>query len=254
MRLRQLEVNGGQVKEKPYWCLSLPPTADGYADAQIDDYGLDGISRRHYPWLPGTRLQLRARFSHPEDRLVGTAGFGFWNAPFADPNVRWPALPQAAWFFFASVPTDLPLAPTGPGRGWFAATLDATRGSALAMIPLAPAVLLLNQFGGLRRKLWPGIRHRLKISYAPIAHTMQEWHQYTLSWMPDGCTFLIDGMPVLTTPYSPAGPLGFVCWVDNQYLIATKSGRLGWGTVPTTAMQKLEVDDLNISKQLVPSE
>jgi hypothetical protein len=254
MRLRRLEVNGGQVQEEPYWRLILPPTPKGYADAQIDDYGLDGVGRRHYPWLPGTRLELRARFSHNPDQLVGTAGFGFWNAPFADPDVRWPALPQAIWFFFASVPTDLPLALAGPGRGWFAATLDATSGSALAMIPLAPAALLLNQLDGLHRKIWPRIRRRLKISYAPVAHTMQDWHQYSLSWMPDGCSFLVDGAPVLNTPYSPGGPLGFVCWVDNQYLIATTRGRLGWGTLPTTAVQMLEVDDLSISRQALPGE
>ncbi len=247
MRLRRLELNGGQVKETPHYCLTLPPTADGYADAQIDDYGLDGIGRRQYPWLPGTRLELRARFSHPAGRLLGTAGFGFWNAPFADPNVRWPALPQAAWFFFASPPTDLPLAPAGPGRGWFAATIDATGRSALATIPFAPALLLINQFGCLRRSIWPKVRRRLKISYAPLEQTMTAWHRYTLSWMPDGCTFLIDGFPVLATPYSPVGPLGFVCWVDNQYLIVTKRGRIGWGIVPTTAVQTLEVDDLHIS-------
>lgn len=246
MRLRRLELNGGCVQEKPYWRLTLPPTSAGYADAQIDDYGFHGIRRSHYPWLPGTCLQLRARFSHPPDQLVGTAGFGFWNAPFADPNVRWPALPQAAWFFFASAPTDLPLAPGGPGRGWFAATLDASSGSALAMIPLAPAVLLLNQLNVLRQRMWPGVRRHLKISYAPVSYTTQDWHRYSLSWMPEGCSFLVDDNLVLNTPFTPSGPLGFVCWVDNQYLIATNRGRLAWGTLPTSSVQMLEVDDLNI--------
>ena len=249
MRLRRLEVNGGRVNEKPTWRLILPPTAKGYADAQIDDYGLAGAGRRSYPWRPGTRMHLRARFSHPAEQLAGTAGFGFWNSSFADPSVRRPALPQATWFFFASPPTDLPLAPVGPGRGWFASTLDATSGSALAMIPLAPAVLLLNQFSVLRRRIWPGIRRRLKISFAPLSHTMQDWHDYTLHWLPEGCSFLIDGLPVLTTPFSPKGPLGFVCWVDNQYLIATNRGRLRWGTLTTTAEQVLEVDNLSITHQ-----
>jgi hypothetical protein len=224
MHLRQLELNGGRVIEKPWWRLCLPPTAEGYADAQIDDYGLYLSGRRHYPWLPGTRLQLRARFSHPADQLLGTAGFGFWNSAFADPSVRRPALPQATWFFFASQPTDLPLAPAGPGRGWFASTLDATSAAALALIPLAPAVLLLNQSGALRRKIWPGVRRRLKISYALLTHTMQDWHAYTLHWMPDGCSFLVDGSPVLTTPYSPKGPWPFALGhvVDN--------GRTGAGS------------------------
>jgi len=254
MRLRRLDINGGQVLEEPNWRLILPPTPNGYANAQIDDYGLDGIGRPDYPWLPGTRLQLRARFSHPAGQLIGTAGFGFWNAPFADPNVRWPALPQAVWFFFASTPTDLPLAHAGPGRGWFASTVDATSGSALAMIPLAPAALLLNQFDGLRRRIWPGIQRRLKISYAPVSDRMQDWHHYTISWMPDGCSFLIDGESVLNTAYSPKGPLGFVCWVDNQYLIATNRGRLAWGTLPTMAVQTLEVDGLEVTRQTLPGD
>jgi len=249
MRFRHLELNGGQVREEPNYRLILPATPKGYADAQIDDYGFAGIGRRHYPWLPGTVLRLRARFSHSPNQLLGTAGFGFWNAPFADPTVRIPALPQATWFFFASAPTDLPLAPAGPGRGWFAATLDATRVPALALIPLAPAVLLLNQISGLRRKIWPVVRQRLKISYAPIQSSMQEWHQYTLSWTTEGCSFLIDGLPLLQTPFSPAGPLGFVCWLDNQYLIATTRGRLSWGTLPTTSEQWLEVDGLSITRE-----
>jgi hypothetical protein len=246
MRLRRLELNGGRVQNDPFWSLILPPTSKGYADAQIDDYGLVGNGRDHYPWLPGTLLHLRARFSHSADELQGTAGFGFWNAPFGDPTVCRPALPQACWFFFASEPNDLPLAPAGPGRGWFVATLDATRGQALALIPLAPAILLMNQIGRLRRKIWPEVRRRLMISYAPIPISMQGWHEYALHWRVDGCSFLVDGAPVLSTPYSPAGPLGFVCWVDNQYMVATAKGRFRGGFLPTTGEQRLEVDGLSI--------
>ncbi len=248
MRLRVLEVNGGRVSKDPNWQLFLPPVDDGYADAQIDDYGIDNVGRNQYPWLPGTHLHLRARFSHPTDQLTGTAGFGFWNAPFADPNVRWPALPQAAWFFFASKPTDLPLAPEGPGRGWFAATIDASTTAALALIPLAPALLVLNQFSRLRSRIWPAIRHRLQISYAHISSKIEVWHDYALRWRPDGCAFLIDDKPVLETSYSPHGPLGFVCWIDNQYLIATNRGRFAWGKLPTRHRQLLELDDLSISR------
>ena len=249
MRLRILEVNGGIVRQDPNWQLILSPVSDGYADAQIDDYGLDGNGRSQYPWLPGTYLSLRARLSHSTDQLTGTAGFGFWNAPFADPNVRWPALPQAAWFFFASKPTDLPLALEGPGRGWFAATIDASTTAALALIPLAPAVLILNQISSLRQRIWPAVRRRLQISYAPISCKTEVWHSYALSWRPDGCAFLIDGRLVLETSFSPQGPLGFVCWIDNQYLIATNRGRFAWGKLPTRYRQVLEVRDLHISRQ-----
>lgn len=248
MRLRRLELNGGQVRADPFWSLILPPTPKGYADAQIDDYGLASNGRGQYSWSPGTLLRLRARFSHPAEQLIGTAGFGFWNAPFGDPTVRRPALPQACWFFFASAPSDLPLAAAGPGRGWFAATIDAARSPALALIPLAPALLLLNQIAPLRRRIWPAIRRRLLISYAPVPASLQAWHEYTLSWTAAGCSFAVDGAPLLQTPYSPAGPLGFVCWLDNQYMVATATGRLRWGTLPTTSEQRLEVDGLNITR------
>jgi hypothetical protein len=189
---------------------------------------------------------LRARFSPGQDALRGTAGFGFWNAPFGDPTMRRPAPPQATWFFYASPPTDLPLAPSGPGRGWFAATLDARQARALALLPLAPALLLANQFTALRRGLWPRVRTALGISFAPLAASMADWHAYELLWLPRGCRFSIDGRVVHETPHSPRGPLGFVCWVDNQYLIATQRGRLGWGTLETAVTQTLEVADLQL--------
>ncbi|MCA9953807.1 MAG: hypothetical protein KC434_03755 [Anaerolineales bacterium] len=245
---RVLEMNGGVVSgERPYsanaFTLHLAPGNNGYTDAQIDDcVG----SRRSYPWQPGSRLSLRARFSHEADQLVGTAGFGFWNAPFGDPSKPVPALPQATWFFFGSPPNDLPLVAEGPGRGWFASTLDATTGRAIALAPLAPAVLLLNQFPGLRRIVWPWVQKKLQISYQPISAAMNDWHEYQLFWRKSGCEFWLDGRIIHQTPFSPRGPLGFVCWIDNQYLVATSNGRFRWGTLPVTSPQFLEVANLQI--------
>jgi hypothetical protein len=244
--LRHLQINGGIVAPGPPLRLYLPAVEQGYADAQVDDYG--GRSRRHYPWQPGVELTLQARFSHGVNDLVGTAGFGFWNAPFGDPTVPWPALPQAAWFFFASPPNDLPLAAAGPGRGWFAATLDATTGQALLMAPLAPFVLLVNQITAVRRRLWPWLQQRLGISFAPIAEDMVAWHEYRLVWRPGGSAFFVDGRPLLQTPHSPRGPLGFVCWLDNQFMVATANGRFRWGTLPVETNQWLEVQNLSITQ------
>lgn len=241
--------SGGRPSTSPPLRLHLPPVEAGYADAQIDDYGLPTIRhRRHYPWRPGTFLQLRARFSHENGRLQGTAGFGFWNAPFGDPTVRWPALPQAVWFFYASAPGDLPLARSGPGRGWFMATLDATTWRAKALLPLAPVVLLLNQLPPLRRRLWPWLRRRLGISFAPVPLAMTAWHEYRLEWHPDRCLFFGDGDCLLQTPHSPAGPLGFVCWLDNQYLRLTPHGRFGWGVLPVAESQWLEISQLAVGR------
>jgi len=246
-QFRQLELNGGRVTNGQRLRLHLPAVAQGYADAQIDDYGEHG-GRRHFPWQPGVALHVRARFSHPVGQLMGTAGFGFWNAPFGDPTIRWPALPQATWFFYGSAPTNLPLALEGPGRGWFAATLDATSVTALALAPLAPVVLLLNQINPLRRRLWPLVRRGLGISYAPIQVDITQWHQYRMEWLPGGGRFYVDGNLLLQTPHSPRGPLGFVCWLDNQYMVATPRGRFAMGVLATSGEQWLEVAELDIKQ------
>lgn len=158
----------------------------------------------------------------------------------------WPALPQAAWFFYGSPPTDLPLPLNGPGRGWFASTIDARSKAALAMIPAAPLVLLLNQFRPLRERVWPPVRERLGITFRPLEHEMTVWHSYRLDWKANGCAFFVDGEEVLQTPVNPGGPLGFVCWIDNQYMVLTVRGRFGWGNLPLEQEQRLVVRDLNV--------
>jgi len=243
---RVLESGGGRVSGGDALRFTLPAGATAYADAQIDDTGgphPPGTSR--FAHRPGVALSLRARFSHAADTLQGTAGFGFWNAPYGDPTQRRPALPAAVWFFFASAANDLPFAPP-PGHGWFAATLDATTPRALALLPLAPTVLLLNQFAPLRRRLWPAVRHRLGIHAAPLAVDLRQWHDYRLEWRRDGGCFFVDGVRVFTTPAAPRGPLGFVCWLDNQYLVLTPRGRFRAGVLPLAEEQWLEVAGLRI--------
>lgn len=240
---RVLELNGGRVELGDVSRFHLPDIAAGYADAQIDDYGR---AVKRFRWPVGTVLSLRARFSHEAETLRGTAGFGFWNAPYGDPTRARPALPRAAWFFFASSPNDLPFAPGAPGRGWFAATIDASTPAALAYVPLAPAVLALNQFDRPRRRLWPAIRRRLGIHAASLDEDMTKWHIYRIEWTEDGTRFWIDDRLALASPQSPRGPLGFVCWLDNQYLILTPRGRFAAGTLPLPHPQWLEVTDLRL--------
>lgn len=225
---RHLTRNGGRIEplNGGGWRLALAPADKGYAVAQIDDYG-DGRRGRFNHW-PGTMLRLRACFSHRAEQQPGTAGFGFWNAPLGDPTVNRPAWPQAAWFFLAAPNNDLPFAPPG-GWGWFAATLDAGRPSARRVMPLAALFLLAHQFGPLRRRIWPWLQRRLGIAHTPLAGDPTGWHDYVLDWQPNGCRFLVDGEAILDTPLTPRGPVGFVVWIDNQYMIARPTGRVGAG-------------------------
>jgi hypothetical protein len=90
------------------WKLSLPSgDANEYRLAQLDDY--TNLKRGYFPHRQGLELQLRAKASHTD--LPGTWGFGLWNDPFGflfgfgGTRGRLPVLPNAAWFFFASLPS-----------------------------------------------------------------------------------------------------------------------------------------------------
>ena len=245
IEMRQLEIGGGKVSlGRDEAVLDLPAGTSQYADAQLDDYG--GRRRRDYRWGPGTELSLRARFSAAADSFVGTAGFGFWNAPFGDPTTPWPVLPRATWFFFGSPPNDFPLHPDQPGRGWFASTIDATTARALRLAPLAPPVLLLNRWPAFRARIWPRIQDQLGISFQPLSLDWTIWHQYELIWGQQGSEFRVDGQVVLATPHSPRGPLGFVCWLDNQYLQLTATGRIRAGFLAVRQPQTLTIAALRI--------
>ena len=215
-----------------------------YSDAQIDDY--QGLTRREFHWHPPLRMTVNARFSHPAGVLRGTAGFGFWNDPFMMTGKRPPTLPRAVWFFYSSPPSNLKLARDVPGDGWKAATIDALAPRALAWVPVAPLGVLLMNARPLYRRLWPQIQRSLCIREAAIETDMTDWHTYCLEWRESGVSFSVDGVLLLDGSPAPRGPLGFVAWVDNQYMIATPWGRFGWGLLETPGRQWLEIAGLTL--------
>jgi len=230
-RWRHTQVGGGRLAllDDGLRLLLAGAQCTAYSDAQIDDYA--GLARRRFPWRPPLRMTVRARAS---GALAGTAGFGFWNNPFS-PLGGTPALPAALWFFFGSPPSDLPLALHVPGYGWKAACIDATRPSALAWAPLMLPVLLANRLPALYQRIWPRVQRSLRVAEASIVALDQQWREYTIEWRVEGARFFVDGALVLETDRPPLGPLGFVAWVDNQWMVATPCGRFGWGLLDAEA-------------------
>jgi hypothetical protein len=220
-----------------------------YTDAQIDDY--QGLPRRRFLWCPPLKLTVRARFSHPTGELRGTAGFGFWNDPFMMTGARLPTLPRTIWFFYASPPSNMKLDLHAPGYGWKAATIDALRPAALLLAPLAPLIVPLMNIRPLYRTLWPPIQRTLSIKETTVETNITEWHTYVIEWGMHRSRFSVvgegrDSIVTLLEAPSPRGPLGFVMWLDNQYMIVMPWGRLGWGLLDTPGRQCMEVDRLII--------
>jgi len=237
------------------WRLEIPAGAAGrYRLAQIDDY--HQLRRRDFPWWPPLRLSLRARASAPD--LPGTWGFGLWNDPFSlsmglgGAAQRFPALPNAAWFFFASPPNYLSFRDDLPAQGFLAATFQAPAIPAPLQAPLlalaAPGLALAALPVGARlvRRL---LRRLVRQSAALVPGDVTAWHTYTLDWQPDGVTFMVDGDTISAAPVAPRGPLALALWIDNQYAALPPTGRLRYGTLANPGPAWLEVSDLNIDHE-----
>lgn len=224
-----------------------PAVAGGYCNAQLDDFAR--LRPRDYPWRPPLRLRVRARASLPAadaadatgptdgagPTLRGTAGFGFWNG---SPSIAGGALraPESLWFFAASPPSNMALAPGVPGYGWKAQVVHAQRWGALGAIAPLATTALWARLGGDER---PAARWLNRLTGAREAlldsrtASLGEWHDYEIEWLASSARFLVDGRDVLSVASPPAGPLGFVTWIDTQYAVATPRGELRFGALAT---------------------
>lgn len=218
-----------------------------YTDAQLDDY--EDLARRDFLWRPPLQMTVRARFSHPAGELRGTAGFGFWNDPFLMTGLRWPALPRVIWFFYASPPSNMKLDRHTPGHGWKAATLDASRWPFFALLPTTPLAVPLLNLGPLYRTFWPIGQKAINVSETLVPADMTEWHTYVIDWQPKTAHFSVDGQTVLKCQTPPRGPLGFVLWLDNQYMVATPWGSFKYGLLAAPGEQWLEVSHIEIKNE-----
>jgi len=245
--LEKFEVGGGQTEQiGERLRLVVPPGSRGYADAQLDDY--HGGGRRRFAHSAPLTLSLRARASHAAP--LGTLGFGFWNDPFSlSGSVL--AGPNVVWFFYASPPSDMALVEGVPGCGWKAATLDTGRTPPFILAPAALGAILLTRVPGLGRPVMAAARRAVRAYEAPLgAVPLTDWHTYELNWQPAEAVFRVDGVERLRSPGPPRGPLGLVIWIDNQYAIASREGKFGFGLCRVAETQWLEVEGLSIRPEI----
>jgi hypothetical protein len=227
--------------------LNAGTSSSRYTDAQVDDY--QDLARRDFRWRPPAQMTVRARFSHPAGELSGTAGFGFWNDPFMMTGRCWPVPPRVIWFFYASSPSNMKLDIHTPGYGWKAATLDALRWPFFALLPTAPLAVPLMNIHLLYRSFWPIGQRAINVSEVLVPVDMTDWHIYTIDWHKRSARFTVDGESILYCHTSPHGPLGFVMWLDNQYMVATPWGKFKYGLLDAPGQQWLEVSELQIRSQ-----
>ncbi len=235
--------------------LELPSAVAGaYSDAQIDDYS--GRRRDMFPWRPPLTMTIRARFSHlvhpipmadadANQRLLrGTAGFGFWNYPLSLTGAA-QRLPDAIWFFGASQPSNMALVPGMPGWGWKAQVVHAHRLGAVAALGPTALSALWGRLSGREQAAARWVQRLTGAQEALLRNDPREWATYEIEWLPERATFRVNDATVLVVENPPAGPLGFVAWVDNQYAVATPRGELRFGTI-TSEREWLELEYIRI--------
>jgi hypothetical protein len=252
--LKTLTLGGSQVTfdaQAGRGRLWVPPTpARHYTNAQLDDYhGFTHSGRRgatRFASGPPVQLSLRARASHVAP--IGTMGFGFWNEPFSVSGAIL-STPNVVWFFYASPPSDMALAPGVPGWGWKAATLNTGRLPGLLVAPAALAAIALTRVPGLGRPVM-ALARRFAVAHEVLLAdaALDKWHHYRLDWRTGEALFYVDGVERLRSPAPPNRPLGFVMWLDNQYAIASEAGQFGFGVIPVPEAQWLEVEDFQLER------
>jgi hypothetical protein len=226
------------------WRLGIPAGgSQHYRLSQLDDQA--GVPRRAYPWRPPLGVSLRARVSSRS--TPGTWGFGLWNDPYGfsfgpgDTFLRFPALPQAAWFFCASPKNYLSFRDDKPAHGFYAQVFQSppfsTRViSAVMLLPFAP------------RTARRGLSRLIDEDSASIVSDPRQWHQYSIQWTTAHTAFGVDDVSVLETDLSPVAPLGMVIWIDNQYAAFDPRGALRWGVEANPDEVWLEIRDLVLTQ------
>jgi hypothetical protein len=248
--LRIRKTPGSEISETAPgdWKLSLPAgKAGAYRWAQLDDYL--HLSRSAFLWRSPLTLEVSGRVSTAH--IPGTWGFGFWNDPFnASAGIggtgrRLPALPNCAWFFYASSDNYLALHDSHPAQGFLAATFSsplippfflAAGLPVLPLLTLAPAARIFRRF----------LRSFVKESAALLDVDVTALHSYQLEWDAGEVRFLVDGETRFKTPVSPLGRLGLVMWIDNQFAAFPPDGKVRFGSLDNPEPVWLELSGISV--------
>ena len=251
LRLRGRVTIGGHIQTRRPGCrrLSIPEgPGDCYRVAQLDDYA--ALSRSRFRWAPPVELRVTARVSALD--LPGTWGFGWWNDPFSlhlglsGATRRLPALPNAAWIFYAAPPNYLALRDDHPAQGLLAATFSSPRLPAPLLALGLPAVPLL--MSPCTARLVRSVARRfVREDAAVLPLDPTQWHTYGLVWTEDVVRVTVDGVVAFSTPVVPTGRLGLVLWIDNQYAAFPPDGHLRVGSSANPDAW-LDVADLSLSR------
>jgi hypothetical protein len=248
--LHQTTTPGAQIqRDNDTWRLSIPTGPAGtYRLAQFDDYA--GLRRSEFPWQPPVQISFAARAS--SGSIPGTWGVGLWNDPFSfslgfgGASRRFPALPNAAWFFFASPENYLSLRDDLPAHGPLAATFRSP-GLPAPLLAIAGLTLPLFIWPFTARWLRRAARQFIQQDARRLAGIKPaNWNRCKLVWENDTACFWVNDKLILETGLTPHGPLGFVLWIDNQYAALPPGGGVRYGTLETPETAWIEVKDLEI--------
>ncbi len=223
------------------WRLSVPKGDNSaYRFAQLDDYF--GLPRRRFPHRSLT-LNLRARAS--SSSIPGTWGFGAWNDPFGmslgfgGNRFQLPVLPNAIWFFQASVHNYLSFRNDKPAQGFLAQVFHAPR--------FHPSLMMAGLTFPLSRKTTRKILSKvIREDGIALSVDVTQWHRYMLEWSMSRSAFWVDDALAFESPARPNPPLGLVIWIDNQYAAFTPEGKIGFGVLENPEPAWIEISDLQI--------
>jgi hypothetical protein len=232
------------------WHLEIPAgKRGGYRLAQLDDYA--NRSRKDFLWHPPLTTTLLARASYKD--IPGTWGFGLWNDPFSlslglSGGVRrFPALPNTAWFFHASLENHLSFQKDKPAQGFLAQTFNSPP-MPPGLLALAAPVFPLLTLPWIAKRIRPVIARVIKDDSTSIYLDVTQWHQYALQLEQSLVRFKIDNVEIFQTKVAPISPLGFVIWIDNQFASFPPTGKLAYGTMENSRPAWIEVKQIEIIK------